>query len=363
MLANLGQSCHLASALRCLFSLRRFSQIVSKPCSYSVADGLRPSGRWMLLLSTLWRAMRTNGPSAAGDVMLLFKAIAGDLVEHPSMAPRSRGERAARMPTIARQEDAHETMGVLLEAAGLVKLVEGASATKIVCDRCGAVKRLKDRFTFLTSVAGRSASGTAGSSFGDLTDGVGASLGRETVRGYDCDTCSGLLAPPASCSVKRRVTRFPDVLVVRCVWTEALSATVAPMFLDVSSLGRQGSSASSGSSVSAGSSASAGSSGSVGSAGCVSSAGGPGRYVLRSALIHTGTPEAGHYKAVEVARSETTSPRGGLHETRIRVTIHDDDNSSPAPPDWIARDSLERPVAVRVPGTQLHSAIYESLTA
>ena len=351
MLANLGHSCHLASALRCLFSLRRFSQIMSKPCSYSAADGSRtpdgPTGRWMLLLSTLWRAMRTDGPSAAGDVMLLFKAIAGDLLEYPNQAPPSRGERAARMPTIVREEDAHETMGTILEAAGLDKLVEGASSAKLVCERCGAVKRVKDRFTFLTSVSGRSSSGLlvpgpAGGAHGDLSDGVGASLGRETVRGYDCDACSSLVAPPASCSVRRRVTRFPDVLVVRCVWTEELGSTAAPMFLDVSGLAGGKSEAASG------------------PAGGNS---GRGRYVLRSALIHTGTPETGHYKAVDVARTETTSPRGGLHETRVRVTIHDDDKSIPAPPDWIARDSLERPVAVRAPGTQLHSAIYESLSA
>ena len=210
--------------------------------------------------------------------------------------------------------DAHETLAAVCGAAGLDRRFEGEALARTACGACGNATTAREPFSFLVS---------AGAAGGDLSRGLGDAFRDETVAGYDCDACG---ARGGACRVSRRVSAFPEALAVRCMWAGAPGSTSAPLAVDLS--------------------------------GCAAfpaadpAAAAPATSLLRSAVLHSGSAGSGHYRAVCVG------PWGGPGGPA--ATLHDDGDSRPAPPGTVEADGLGRPRALRVPGAQLHTAVYEA---
>jgi hypothetical protein len=329
---NIGSSCHIASALRCLLSVRcvasRLRRLGARPDRCAADEAWRTTGTgptekqresapaawWTGVLSGLLDALSREerdreGPdreSARADAARCFRAIASGLGTDRTL------------------EDAHETMGAILERSGLEDLFTGSAVTEVRCEHCGAATRSEEPFTFLTS---SDAGGT-----GDALPGICKALGDDAVAGYSCGACR---APRGSCTVSRRIGDFPAALALRCSWPSPRDSSSAPLALDLSlCAAKRGA-------------VSGGSGGSKGSGGSGGSKGSPARvvYRMRSALVY----QAAHYRAVAVSGDGTLA------------VVHDDGRSLVATPRYLApgpSGACETLTVNRRSG-QLHTAVYE----
>ena len=304
-----GVSCHAAAALRCLFSLECVCCALERA---PASEGGRGMPETLARLHGLLKAHDETGESAprAGATKefrrVLRRLVGGESGDRP--APRRPRQ----------QEDAHETMCTLLEMSGLDKLFEGAEISGIRCIACGVTKHVSAVFSFLTAV-------DPGERSGDVCSGLSESFREETIEGYECGRCG---STEGSCAKSRAISDLPKVLAVRCVWPGEPESTGAAMSIDISaccSPPRRG-------------------------WGIVRGlvGGSRGRYLLRSALLHVGSAESGHYTSM-------TLWSGGS----LRPVLHDDGESKEAPDGTVVTDSSGRPEAIRVPGARLHTAIYE----
>ena len=308
---NIGSSCHIASALRCILSVRcvasRLRRFAAGEHSASAPACSPPAAWWKGVLSALLDALAREeraqeGPereSARADAASCFRAIASGLGTDRTL------------------EDAHETMGAILERSGLEDLFTGSAVTVVRCDNCGAATRSEEPFAFLTS---SDAGGT-----GDALPGICKALGDDAVAGYSCGACR---SPRGSCTVSRRIGDFPEALAVRCSWPSPSprDSSSAPLALDLSLCAAKRGTASGG-------------------------PGGPGGpasrvvYRMRSALVY----QAAHYRAVAVSGDGTSA------------VVHDDGRSRVATPRYLApgpSGACESLTVNRRSG-QLHTAVYE----
>lgn len=250
------------------------------------------------------RRGRLAASPAARALSAAIRGAGDGTGEPPDRAAAAAGFRdVLRLLGARGQQDAHETLASLSSAAGIDRRFAGALVARTACEACGRASAAPEPFSFLVS---------AGGGTGDLSDGLRALFSAETVRGYACDGCR---AAPGACRVSRTVAAFPDALAVRCLWSGRPERTSAPLALDLS--------------------------------GCAEAPSAAPAYLLRSALLHSGTPSSGHYRALVVGRGDAP-------------LIHDDGYSAPAPPGTLATDRQGRPRAVVLPGGQLHTALYEA---
>ena len=304
-----GVSCHAAAALRCLFSVE---------CVAGALQGTPASEGMPETLARLQRLLEahdeTGKESSRAGATKEFRRVLRRL------SIRGASDAAALRP-LRQQEDAHETLGTLLEMSGLEKLFEGSEVSGIRCNACGAARQVPDSFTFLTAV-------DPGELSGDVCSGLSEAFREETVEGYDCGRCG---AARGSCSVTRSIRDLPKALVVRCIWPGEPASTGAPMSMDISACcqpARRG----------------------WGIVGGRFRGPRAVRYLLRSALMHVGTASSGHYTALTLWR------RG-----KLRPVLHDDGESREAPDGTVISDEAGRPERIAVPGCRLHTALYESV--
>lgn len=329
---NIGSSCHIASALRCLLSLRCVASRLGPPRGRKGTPG---EARWTAALSGLLDGLtrQESAPeereraSGRADAVRYFRAVSSELGTHRTM------------------EDAHETLGAILELSGLEDLFRGSVVSRVICDLCGSSTRSEEPFTFLAS------SDSGGT--GDALPGICRALGDETVAAYRCDSCR---SGGGSCTVSRRIGDFPAALAVRCAWPERVAATSAPLAVDLSRCAARSGSGDGGWDCPG--------------SGAWDVAGGPERaggralfdtlrgalfdsrsgdrrcvYRMRSALVY----QAGHYRAI------------GLSGDGAAAVVHDDGKSFGATSLYLggAGEALSVPSRAG----HLHTAVYESAPA